>query len=1463
MAFKTLNKIILAFAICLALLIFVNAVSYGVSYRDTNNAGIFNQTNVTFGQGISLLWNGAGYNFTSGDFISNVFYNSTTTAWGLSLSIADTYSTLNPSPIGVVNQDGINVNYPNLVGYWNLDGNELSPSESLGTGLVGLWHLNEANGNAIDSSGNGNNGLPVNGVTQASTGKFRTGYYFDGNNDYVNISNNGDFDFGTNSFSISTWIKSTNISIHRVIYSNFLEAGAVDKYFQVKLHGGQIRIGIGDGTNQILDNRSSEINDNNWHNLICIFDRDSSVMQVYKDGIKQGDDINISTVTDSISTGLPLEIGGIYGSDDNNFEGSIDEFAVFNGALSQTEINTVYEKGLWALDSSGNGNNGTMINGTGGNQGPSSGAANFDGIDDYINISDNPTLGPFNELTTSAWVYPVLISGQRRDILFANNGYFLGINTNAMATSYIRNGTAWIQAEQNVGDSVPLNQWSMISSTYDGTTLTTYLNSIPVRSVITNGITDNPSTIKIGSNAAGTAEFFNGSIDEVLIYNKKLSNSEIQQIYKAGLSQHANTNITLQYRTGNSYNISDSKLLAKYGFNNVSGENWTYWKDETGRYNATVINTTFPPRWNPNGTIGGALEFNSISQKMLWAPVTIPHVNGTMCAWAYPITADYNRFVLYTVSAYTNRFYLQYTAGNFYAFRGNPITGILLASNVQLNKWYFLCNAWNNNTLFGYLNGKYVGSNTYVNNVTGATSIYIGGTSAVNQTFNGTIDEVSIYNTTLSAQEIENLYQLGTYHIAWNNGGTNQGWSTATEYNDSAITTISSGAKFMQYKVNYATNSSEASPYLISSYAYNNLPPIISSVIIRSTNSSKNDTSQDLTSTISATDSTGEAINFAYNWYKNGYLNATTLITDGLLVYYPMNNDSLDYWGTNDGSCSGTTCPTLMKSNGKIGGAYAFNGSQSITAGGLDIVNKDYSFSLWVNFSGYRPKGSAFNCVINYGMMDFNSNAGGFTVCFDKSNSSFLYINNKSISTGINLKGQWAHLVGTYNSQNGQIIYYVNAITPIAVNSNATFNTTNSTGFQIGKDYSSGRISNATIDEVMVWNRILSFEEVKQLYYGGMNGGNELNSSLLTRLDNWTLGVRVGDSYNWSNEVVSNTLTVGDITNPTATLISPPDNSVTNATPNITIVLNDESSGIANATLYIYNETELYYQQTTSYSAETLTTTIGIVVSLVDGIYTWFYSLFDWAGNNHITGNYTLIVDTVTPLINFTNPTNVNGSSNLGTMTANISITERNIANITWNFNGTLYSMTGISNPANLTNGLVLLMNFENESSYGENDTQFYDFSGNGNNGTCASCPVLNNSGKFGKAVDIINGSRAVKVTGNSSLQVVPLTLSIWFRPSQVINSSMNIGEQDLISYRGSSGAARYGFILKFAGSFDTASSRGTLAFLIGNYSWNYFYGTTNSWNINQWHHAVITHNGTYSEMYIDGILDNSRSLLA
>ena len=76
--------------------------------------------------------------------------------------------------------------------------------------------------------------------------------------------------------------------------------------------------------------------------------------------------------------------------------------------------------------------------------------------------------------------------------------------------------------------NIPLNTWTHLAATFDGGSLRFYVNGSLVRTVARSGaIQTSSSPLRIGGNTIW-GEYFRGLIDEVRIYNRALSATEIQ-----------------------------------------------------------------------------------------------------------------------------------------------------------------------------------------------------------------------------------------------------------------------------------------------------------------------------------------------------------------------------------------------------------------------------------------------------------------------------------------------------------------------------------------------------------------------------------------------------------------------------------------------------------------------------------------------------------------------------------------------------------------------------------------------------------------------------------------------------------------------------------------------------------------------------------------------------------------------
>ena len=185
--------------------------------------------------------------------------------------------------------------------------------------------------------------------------------------------------------------------------------------------------------------------------------------------------------------------------------------------------------GTTVNDASGQRNNGAVSN-TAWTTGKFGQALSFNGTSSWVTVNNATSLNLSNRMTLEVWVYPTTTSGWRTVIMREPNAnYYLdssnGSFTGAGPSAGVNNGS-----NQDVygSSSLPLNTWSHLAATWDGTTLRVYVNGAQVASkAIGQAIVATTSPLHIGGNS-NWGEYFAGKIDEVRVYNRALSQAEIQ-----------------------------------------------------------------------------------------------------------------------------------------------------------------------------------------------------------------------------------------------------------------------------------------------------------------------------------------------------------------------------------------------------------------------------------------------------------------------------------------------------------------------------------------------------------------------------------------------------------------------------------------------------------------------------------------------------------------------------------------------------------------------------------------------------------------------------------------------------------------------------------------------------------------------------------------------------------------------
>jgi len=197
--------------------------------------------------------------------------------------------------------------------------------------------------------------------------------------------------------------------------------------------------------------------------------------------------------------------------------------------------------GIIAYDSSGRGNNGT-IHGASWTSGRSGAALSFDGVNDYVEVSDSPSLNPSGDFSAEVWFNANTITSWQGVISKLTNvnygggkGWNIQIGTAQNIASLMADSSGhWVYLKTDWTPST--HTWyHVVLVHHSNNTNELYVNG-NLEATNTHEIAFTSNPFQIGKFYTNKNDFyFNGIIDEVRIYNRALTPDEIQQHYQAGL----------------------------------------------------------------------------------------------------------------------------------------------------------------------------------------------------------------------------------------------------------------------------------------------------------------------------------------------------------------------------------------------------------------------------------------------------------------------------------------------------------------------------------------------------------------------------------------------------------------------------------------------------------------------------------------------------------------------------------------------------------------------------------------------------------------------------------------------------------------------------------------------------------------------------------------------------------------
>ena len=159
-----------------------------------------------------------------------------------------------------------------------------------------------------------------------------------------------------------------------------------------------------------------------------------------------------------------------------------------------------------------------------------SGCYDFDGDNDYINYGNDDSLDFANSFTISAWIYPTSFPTygtiiDRGSVTGSDEGYLFFIR-NDFETISLWDGTP-IDADAS---AISLNTWQHVVVVYSNANVYFYVDGVPKGGGAWSYAPSGSADFYIGA-LDGSSELFDGNIDEVMIWDRALTPSEISEVH--------------------------------------------------------------------------------------------------------------------------------------------------------------------------------------------------------------------------------------------------------------------------------------------------------------------------------------------------------------------------------------------------------------------------------------------------------------------------------------------------------------------------------------------------------------------------------------------------------------------------------------------------------------------------------------------------------------------------------------------------------------------------------------------------------------------------------------------------------------------------------------------------------------------------------------------------------------------
>jgi len=661
-------------------------------------------------------------------------------------------------------------------------------NSSIISNLTAWFPLNENQQNIIFDVKSNNNGNAYNIAWLSATPISASS--FNGVNAYIQTPS-----IAPSSITITGWIK-FNSNKNWMIYCHGVGGNAGTYYLYGNETGGtsardiDMTVFASNGTRYDAMVTNYNFNLGQWYFVAGSFDASSRNLSTFVNGVKVASTPNAALGTQTIRGLIGTYEGGGY-----FVNGSIANVQIYSTALTPQQIQQLYSQGInsppipnaglvgwWPLQGNANdyssyNNNGiiyntifvpinvTQVSNLNVSSSPTINqfpvVGKFNGVNAYIDVGDF-NLTPKNAFTVVAWVYWNSFSQSWSKIIDFGNGQannnilfaHWGTTPDLVFELYNSNGASG--GKIVASGALVTGQWLQLAATIDSSgNVVLYKNGVAIQ---TGKSAFPPASVVRTLNYIGRSNwaadgYFNGSIANVQIYSTALTPQQIQQLYSQGI---------------NSPPIPNAGLVGWWPLQGNANDYSSYGNNGTA-YNVNFVrsNYSYLPIYQSSNKSG--TSFNGVNAYIEIPDSVSLRPQNTITVEAFVKVSSATTTQNIVVKPYDNG----YHGYGIWIYNGHYWFGITQAGPSDktydsgiapsINTWEHVAMTYDNNYIKFYRNGVLTASYALTGNILYDTHpVTIGRyDGSFGQYFNGSIANVQIYNSSLTSQQIQQLYYAG------------------------------------------------------------------------------------------------------------------------------------------------------------------------------------------------------------------------------------------------------------------------------------------------------------------------------------------------------------------------------------------------------------------------------------------------------------------------------------------------------------------------------------------------------------------------------------------------------------------------------------------------------------------------------------------------------------------------------